>query len=285
MTLLPGPSFLAVLAMLAGAADPTDGAPGGPRSRALASPAGGLSAFPVEPVQAGQGAALRIYPWLEGTSYRLRTAPGHVSEIALQPGETLTSVAAGDTARWIIGDTTSGSGATRRTHILVKPASAELATNLLIATDRRLYRIELRSRAGSPAAGIAWTYPQDALLALAGGGTETMAASPAATAIAVDRLNFGYRIGGDRPAWRPVRAFDDGRQVFIQFPEGLRHGEAPPLFVIGTSGRAELVNYRVAGLYYVVDRLFARAELRMGERRQQVVTITLAGGRGDRGTR
>jgi len=34
-----------------------------------------------------------------------------------------------------------------------------------------------------------------------------------------------------------------------------------------------VVNYRVRGLYYVVDRLFAAAELRMGETHQQVVRI------------
>ena len=35
----------------------------------------------------------------------------------------------------------------------------------------------------------------------------------------------------------------------------------PPLFVIGPAGGSELVNYRVNGNYYIVDRLFAAAEL------------------------
>src|SRR3546814_15184429 len=26
-------------------------------------------------------------------------------------------------------------------------------------------------------------------------------------------LNFRYRLSGDKPAWRPVRVFDDGRQL------------------------------------------------------------------------
>jgi type IV secretion system protein VirB9 len=51
------------------------------------------------------------------------------------------------------------------------------------------------------------------------------------------------------------------------------------LFVTGDNGRAELINYRIRGLYYVVDRLFAAAELRMGGKRQQVVRIV----RGRRG--
>lgn len=35
-----------------------------------------------------------------------------------------------------------------------------------------------------------------------------------------------------------------------------------------------VVNYRKRGRYYVVDRLFGAAELRLGEKRQQVVRIT-----------
>ncbi|NNE56597.1 MAG: TrbG/VirB9 family P-type conjugative transfer protein, partial [Hellea sp.] len=39
------------------------------------------------------------------------------------------------------------------------------------------------------------------------------------------------------------------------------------------SGDSALVNYRVKGRYYVVDRLFDKAELRLGEKKQQVVKI------------
>jgi type IV secretion system protein VirB9 len=110
-------------------------------------------------------------------------------------------------------------------------------------------------------------------VALSRAAAAAEAAAPVAGAIAVEALNFGYRITGDRPDWRPVRAFDDGSQVFVEFPPGLATGEAPPLFVLDEKGKAQLVNYRQRGRYYVVDRLFAAAELRLGERRQQVVRI------------
>ncbi len=215
--------------------------------------------------------AVQVYPWSDGALYRLYASPGEVSDLALQPGETLVSVAAGDTVRWIIGDTTSGSGATRRTHILVKPFAAGLTTNLIIATDRRVYHLDARSNARTAMASLSWIYPEDALVALR--GAPTPAPEPVAADLSIERLNFDYRIEGDNAPWRPVRAFDDGRQVFIQFPPSLAQGEAPPLFVTGPNGRVELVNYRVRGLYYVVDRLFDAAELRMGEKHQQVVHI------------
>src|SRR4051794_10567524 len=117
-----------------------------------------------EPSRDYYSGAVQVYPWSEGSLYRLYTAPEQVSDIALQPGEALVSVAAGDTVRWVIGDTTSGAGPSRRVHILVKPSAAGLATNLLISTDRRVYHVQLESNPGGAMASIAWTYPDDALL-------------------------------------------------------------------------------------------------------------------------
>ncbi|HYJ51914.1 MAG TPA: P-type conjugative transfer protein TrbG [Allosphingosinicella sp.] len=227
-----------------------------------------------EPSRAGFVNAVQVYPWSEGTLYRLYAAPGRVTDIALQPGEAVTAVAAGDTLRWTVGDTTSGSAAGRRTHILVKPFSAGLSTNLIITTDRRVYHVQLESTGRAAMAALSWTYPQDELIALQRASAAAETAAPVASGLALEQLRFGYRISGDDPAWRPLRAFDDGRQTFIEFPASIAQGEAPPLFVLGERGEAELVNYRMAGRYYVVDRLFARAELRLGAARQSVVRIS-----------
>ena len=227
-----------------------------------------------EPSRAGYVDAVQVYPYSEGALYRLYAAPERVTDVALQPGETITSVAAGDTVRWTVGDTTSGSGETMRAHILVKPFSAGIATNLVITTDRRVYRLQLVSTAATSMAAISWTYPADALLALKRKAESAEAAKPAAAGVAVENLNFDYVITGDTPAWRPIRAFDDGRQTFIAFAPDIAVGEAPPLFVLGPDGEAQLVNYRVAGHYYVVDRLFGAAELRLGAKTQQIVRIT-----------
>ncbi len=227
-----------------------------------------------EPQAQGFVNAVQVYPFSDGVLYRLLAAPERVTDIALQPGETLLSVAAGDTVRWTVGDTTSGSGEGKRVHILVKPFAAGLSTNLIIATDRRAYHLQLASTSGTAMAGISWTYPADELIAIRRQQAEARAVTPVASGLAVENLNFAYRITGDNPAWRPLRAFDDGRQTFIEFPASVAVGEAPPLFVIGEAGDAELVNYRMSGRFYVVDRLFGAAELRLGAKKQAVVRIT-----------
>jgi type IV secretion system protein VirB9 len=153
----------------------------------------------------------------------------------------------------------------------VKPNAAGLSTNLIIMTDRRVYHVELRSVSGPAMAAVSWRYPDDLTLSGVGGQIDQRL-EEVASGVPAEGLNFRYRISGDRTDWRPLRAFDDGRRVFIQMPEGMEATDAPPLFVVGESG-PELVNYRMRGRFYVVDRLFDRAEMRLGDRRQRVVRI------------
>jgi type IV secretory pathway VirB9-like protein len=214
----------------------------------------------VQPTRNGYINAVQVYPFSPGALYQVYAAPGQVTDVVLQEGEQLVGsgpVAAGDTVRWIIGDTESGAGPTKRIHILVKPARPDLISNLVINTDRRTYLLELRSAEKTYMASVSWQYPQDQLIA----------------------LRFRYAIEGDNPPWRPVSAFDDGSKVYIEMPSGIAQGEAPPLFVIGPEGDGQLVNYRVRQNYYIVDRLFAAAELRMGGEHQQTVRISRTDGR------
>ena len=235
----------------------------------------------VQPTRAGYINAIQVYPFSDGALYQVYAAPGEITDITLEAGEQLVGsgpVAAGDTVRWVIGDTESGTGATKRIHILVKPTRPDLVTNLIINTDRRTYHLELRSAEKTYMASVSWAYAQDQLIALRRQNAAADGAAPVAAGVNIDALNFRYRIEGDNPAWRPLRAFDDGRQVFIEFPAGIGHGEMPPLWVIGAEGGAELVNYRVQGNHMIVDRLFAAAELRLGGDPQKKVRIVRTDG-------
>ncbi|MBA4757300.1 P-type conjugative transfer protein TrbG [Sphingosinicella microcystinivorans] len=226
--------------------------------------------------------AVQVYPYSAGALYRVFAAPERVTDIMLEPGETLIAVAAGDTVRWTVGDTASGAGETRRTHILVKPLAPGLSTNVVITTDRRAYHLLLSSTAASAMTALSWTYPEDALLALRRAEAAAAARTPAASGLMLEDLSFGYTISGDSPVWRPQQVFDDGRQTFIAFAPAIAASEAPPLFVLDAKGSAMLVNYRMTGRYYIVDRLFDVAELRLGEKPQTIVRIVRDGQTGKR---
>jgi type IV secretion system protein VirB9 len=116
----------------------------------------------VEPRREGYYNAIQVFPYSEGALYQIYAAPGQITNIALEPGEQLTGagpIAAGDTTRWIIGDTESGTGRTTRVHVLVKPTRPSISTNLVINTDRRTYLLELRANEESYMPSVAWSYP------------------------------------------------------------------------------------------------------------------------------
>jgi type IV secretion system protein VirB9 len=229
----------------------------------------------VQPRRAGYYNAVQVFPFSPGALYQIYASPGQITDIALEPGEQLTGsgpLAAGDTIRWIVGDTESGNGDTRRVHIMVKPTRPSIETNLVINTDRRTYLIELRSREKLYMPSVAWFYPEDR-----SGRSKALPLTPFIPEMSERR--YRYVIEGDNPPWRPVNAYDDGRKVYIEFSPGIAQGEMPPLFVVGQDGKPELVNYRVYRNILIADRLFAAGELRLGEEKQQRVRIVRNDGR------
>lgn len=213
------------------------------------------------PIVGGFTEARHVYAYAPGAIYELYTNPGFISAILLEPGEALNAVAAGDTARWMVTEMEGESDGEGRTIVLVKPQTVGLRTNIVLITDRRTYTIEASSSSGATySAQIAWSYPV----------IQGQASYDAARALHED-----YRIRtvrGRRPSWTPSRVYDDGRRTWLEFPETVSAADMPPLFVITPEG-AELVNYRVQGRRYMVDRIFETAELRLGTRAPIVVRI------------
>jgi type IV secretion system protein VirB9 len=223
---------------------------------------------------------VQMFGYEPGRLYEVWTAPYRVSTLTLAPGETVVSKAAGDTVRWQIGETTSGSGAAQRTHVLLKPLERGLETNLVLTTSERVYMLLLRSGADDAFnAAVAWRYP-DAAPPL------VLTPEPAQAAqdgpLALGRMDARYRIEpktgitGRRPRWTPTSVFNDGRRTFIAFAPELDAGEAPVLYVLAPDGESQVVNYRQQGGLFIVDRLFDRAELRLGSKRPEVVRISRA---------
>lgn len=210
-------------------------------------------------------AARQVYAYQPGALYEVYTSPNYVTTVLLEPGETLSTIAAGDTSRWMVTQADVEDQIEGRTIVLLKPQASNLRTNVVLITDRRSYLIEAISQAGTTySAQVAWTYPQEA---------RPEGAAP------IDGINLNYRVHtvrGRRPVWSPTRVFDDGRRTWIDFAPEAVSADLPPLFVVTGEG-AELVNYRVldgpAGKRYMVDRIFEVGELRLGTRSPTIVRI------------
>jgi type IV secretion system protein VirB9 len=89
---------------------------------------------------------------------------------------------------------------------------------------------------------------------------------------ALDHLYFDYKLDGDG-AMRPQRVLDDGQHTYIFYPNDGRFREVPTLMIY-SNGKTEMVNFRVDGNRYVVDRLFDKGVLILGVgKKQKKVTI------------
>ncbi|RZJ00953.1 MAG: P-type conjugative transfer protein TrbG [Brevundimonas sp.] len=221
---------------------------------------------------------VQLFAWSPGRVFEVWAAPMRVTTLSLGAGEILVAKAAGDTVRWQIGEAVSGEGASLRTHVLLKPLERGLETNLVLTTNRRVYLIDLKSGAAD-AYNTAVAWDEDALASATSGVAPTAAPVSTSVALPEGELDARYRIEprGRRPRWTPTSVFNDGLRTFITFPPELQTDEAPVLFVIAADGQAQMVNYRQAGGLFVVDRIFDRAELRLGDRRPQVVRLSRAG--------
>ncbi len=234
------------------------------------------------PGNAASSESKTVYSYTPDSIYTLYGAPGRVIDIQLQPGEKLSGpVIAGDTVRWVVGTTISGNGSSAVTHVLVKPVQAGIETNFIITTDRRSYHLIAKSLNRNALPTVSWTYPHDEMSKLDAYSPDGQSGDMlAAGDISPDRLNFKYRIKPDDDyPWTPIRVFDDGSKTYIQMSHDMKNTEAPAFFIKGKEG-LNLVNYRVRGDYYVVDRLFEEGEFRCGK--DEIVKINRDSGKDNR---
>lgn len=203
-----------------------------------------------------------VYSFKEGDIYEIRASLDRVTDIALQPGESLTNIpVSGDTVRWKIGIITSGQSKDERTHIILKPLDRDIETNIVLSTDRRVYHLRaIASDWYMPT--VSWHYPADQEAELQQAISRKKRVEP--IKVTPDELNFAYDISSnDEISWSPLRVFDDGEKTYLQMPKKMKVTEAPALFII-EDNKPMLVNYRVKGDFYIVDRLFKEALLRAG---------------------
>jgi type IV secretion system protein VirB9 len=222
-------------------------------------------------------------------------APLRVCAIELQAGEHLESQPQiGDSRRWEITPVLSGSGLEETPLLIVKPIEPGLETDLIVSTDRRTYVFRLISDSTRFVSRLAFQYPGEDAVKWAAFQARQDAAKRDAETIAeqarekdkragvvpmaenaLENLYFDYKLDGDA-AYRPQQVFDDGAHTYLIYPNDGRFRELPTL-LIQVNGKSELVNFRVDGSRYIVDRLFDKAILVVGVGKKQTrVTITRA---------
>ena len=204
-------------------------------------------------------------------------APLHVCMVELEPGEKIIGEPhIGDSVRWEVAPTASGSGPDSTPILIIKPRISGLDTTMVVPTDRRAYYIRLQSKPAEYVARVTFTYPEDhnrqwqVFLAKQHEQEQQEKAQRVAKLPnnAIENLYWKYAIRGGSSSTRPVHVMDDGVKTYIQMPEEAIHRELPVL-VVKTPDGSEMVNYRVKDNIYIVDRLFDRAALLLGVGKHQ----------------
>jgi len=206
-------------------------------------------------------------------------APLHVCILELEPGEKIVGEPhIGDSIRWEISPSVSGSGPDAIPLIIIKPRIAGLDTTMVVPTDRRAYYVRLQSKPNEYVARVAFSYPEDTkqkwqeyLVKQRAAEQQEKAAAERVAELpntALENMYWNYEIKGGDVSTRPVHVMDDGAKTYIQMPVETIHRELPVLVVKGPNG-SEMVNYRVKDNMYIVDRLFDRAALLLGSGKNQ----------------
>jgi type IV secretion system protein TrbG len=236
----------------------------------------------VKPTEQGYFNSVMTYEYMPGAVYVLYTAPLNITDIMFQPGEKIISYSSGDTTRWTVAKTRSGSGDSSRAHLVIKPQKPSLENTLLVTTDKRVYHLVLFSTHNNTyMVAVNWNYPEDFL------GSSGMNIDDSfdpgqmlndTLTLDMTSLNFNYQFGmlkGDKPAWFPLRVFSSDRQTFIEFSKEFKSSQMPMLYVKTDNGQyATMVNWRLLGRFMVIDQVVSQAQLIMGiEKTGQTIVL------------
>ena len=206
-----------------------------------------------------------------------------VTDIELQAGEVVTHVNLGDSTRWTVESALSGSGSNQVAHLIIKPRDIGLSTSLIVTTDRRTYHLLLVSDETEFMHDVTFIYAEaPPPVVAAPGPVSTPLPAPSKVAKASpprrkqpegkkvvqeklkDDADENYTVNG-KPEWKPVGVYSSAGKTYIEMPTSVKHREAPVLFEEKKAGwfhhSKDLVNYRVHGKWYVVDRVLDSATL------------------------
>ncbi len=216
----------------------------------------------------------------------INASPFELTVITLEKSENVMKVRTGDPLRWSYDIAYSGIDKDRQAHIMLKPSQPGISTDMVIATNKRMYTLKIVSTTdGKYLRNVMFWYPDEIeqywqnYNDQQGQAANNDSINSDLPDIHLTNLNFNYSVDApffNTPRWKPSRVFDDGVHTYIQVPDDVSSSDLPALFVLDpNSENKSLVNYRYKKPYFVVDKIFKKAVLILGVgSNQSKVTIT-----------
>lgn len=212
-----------------------------------------------------QGNSTMVFAYTPSQLFKIYCRTGYLTDLEFKKGEKVTFVGGGDTSAWGL----NSSDVDGTPHIYIKPVVATSATNIIVNTTKHSYHILLNTSDWyNPM--VRWSYGAEEMndnLLQQKKDEKTVTGMLNVSNAA--QLNFDYEISGDSDN-KPTMVFDDGSKTYIKFKNMTQ--KMPVLFTKG-KGKKEvsLVNYKVKDNYFIVDRIFSEAQLRISDK--EIITI------------
>lgn len=212
-----------------------------------------------------------FYQYNENLVYEIYAQPYHLTDIALEEGESVQGsilIAEGEEV-WELTANVAKNPATggQIQHLFLKPAYANLDTSMVVLTDRRVYHFRIKSFKTAHMAMVKFTYPQKRSIWITNnGGANGVSVENEYFAVAnPEFLSFDYKIkyGFKKPEFLPRRVYDDGQKTYIVVDDIVLHKQLPILF----NEKNEIANYSVHKNIFIVPRLTNKMTLRLGKQK------------------
>jgi type IV secretory pathway VirB9-like protein len=247
--------------------------------------------FPEAPWPRPASAAEKVYDFAPGGVYKVDVSIEAPLDIILEPGEKVRDLLGRDPkpiivppdqthaqgqqapSRWEYKEGGDGLGDQNTPHIFLLVREANATLGLTVTTTRRIYYLDCRSVTKSPTRAVRWKYPHNAFAAAA------QEAKPPGILPAPEvskRYHVGYQWQTSQPApvWTPRQVVDDGKKLYLIYPEVVLFGTVPLVRAVGPNG-PQVVNTRQFLNVVILDALVPKVELGVGlGEKAERVTIT-----------
>jgi type IV secretion system protein TrbG len=216
-------------------------------------------------------AAEKVYAYTAGETYTVPVSVGFPLDIVFRRGEQVHNITDGDrtpqaegqTRRWEVRQGVEGVGEAQRHHVFVTVTTPGLKNGLIITTTRRTLYVTLESVAKSPIRVLRWHDEPDPAPVIA---TPEAHQGPLPALDVPARYHVGYEVQSSRqpaPTWVPRQVVDDGKKLYLLYPEVTLFETVPLVRLVGPNG-PQLVNARQYLNVVILDQLAPRLELRVG---------------------
>ncbi len=191
--------------------------------------------------------------------YKFTGHYGFQSTIEFAADEEIQTISMGDSVAWLLEP--SGN------RIFLKPLEQNATTNMTVLTNKRSYLFELHAREASGISDpqlvfvLRFMYPSDSNDYISGLGSIDNTVPDLDDPEERGKLNFNYTLRG-KETIAPLRVFDDGEFTFFEFRN--KNADVPAFFLVDSTGKEALINYRTRGDYIVVERVWGVYTLRHG---------------------